>query len=429
MNRINIKVVGVGDSGGNMINHMIVEDILSIDFIVANTDQQGVDLSLAPHKIQLGINVTRGLGADMVPDRGREAALESFEDIKSMLEGADIVFIAAGLGGGTGTGAAPIIAQAAKEIGAFTISIVTSPFLFEGRKRTKLAKEGLEALKRESDSVITVPNEKLLERVEKNLGIKESFRMANDILAQAVYSISKVIFSYGKNDINLDLDDVKTVISHRGLASMGTGYSVGTNAVYDAIKQATIRLQLLYNISIDGAMGILVHFDIHPDCPLNSISKAMENLYNSVDENADIIFGTTTDNKMGIDEVRVTVIATVAEENTEITSDKSFVEKDILDVPTYSRVYSYIDMIETINLWWEGPFSPSDTRCLDVPTFLRKKTDTLDTNSIGSCDELTLYLVYNLVGVYWEPLYIGMETDEFYKIQAEWDIGSVATLK
>jgi cell division protein FtsZ len=248
-NGAKIKAIGVGGGGGNMINHMISEGINSIDLIVANTDSQALDSSLAPFKMQLGINATRGLGAGMVPDKGREAALESFEDIKTMLEGADIVFISAGLGGGTGTGAAPIIAQAAKEIGALTVSIVTSPFKFEGRKRTKLAKEGLEELKRESDSIIVVPNEKLLSIVEKNLGIKESFRMVDDILAQAVGGISKVILSHGDNDINLDFADVKTVMSHRGLALMGAGYSTGTNAAYDAAK-AAIESPLLDNISM-----------------------------------------------------------------------------------------------------------------------------------------------------------------------------------
>ena len=423
MNRINIKIVGVGDGGGFMINHMIDKGVKDVDFIVANTDQQALDSSLAPYKMQLGINATRGLGAGMVPDKGREAALESFEDIKNMLDGADIVFISAGLGGGTGTGAAPIIAQAAKEIGALTISIVTSPFKFEGRKRTKLTKKGLEELKRETASGIVDPNEKLLSIVEKNLGIKEIFRMVDGILIQAVGGISKVILSHGKNDINLDFSDVKTVMSHRGLALMGAGYSTGSNAAYDAVK-AAIESPLLDNIFIDGARGILAHFDIHPDYPIIEIGEAMSIIEESADEDASIMFGTTTDKNMNIDEVRVTIVATGLEDNTEIISCKESMGKYILDVPTYSRVYSDIDIIETINIWWEGPFFPSDTRYLEVPIFLRKQIDTLDTNSTGSYDELTLYLVYNLVGVEWEPLYIGMETDEFCKIQAEWDIGS-----
>ena len=245
------------------------------------------------------MNATRGLGAGMVPDKGREAALESFEDIKSMLEGSDIVFISAGLGGGTGTGAAPIIAQAAKEIGALTVSIVTSPFKFEGRKRTKLAKEGLEELKRESDSIIVVPNEKLLSIVEKNLGIKESFRMVDDILAQAVGGISKVILSHGENDINLDFADVKTVMGHRGLALMGAGYSVQEPMLPTMQQKQLLSLHLLDNISIDGAMGVLVHFDIHPDYPIMEIGEAMNIVEESADEDASVIFGTTTNVKYG----------------------------------------------------------------------------------------------------------------------------------
>jgi cell division protein FtsZ len=308
-NGAKIKAIGVGGGGGNMINHMINEGINSIDLIVANTDAQALDSSLAPYKMQLGINATRGLGAGMLPEKGREAALESFEDIKTTLEGSDIVFISAGLGGGTGTGAAPIIAQAAKEVGALTVSIVTSPFKFEGRKRTKLAKEGLEELKRESDSIIVVPNEKLLSIVEKNLGIKESFRMVDDILAQAVGGISKVILSHGDNDINLDFADVKTVMSHRGLALMGAGYSTGTNAAYDAAK-AAIESPLLDNISIDGAMGVLVHFDIHPDYPIMEIGEAMSIVEESADEDASVIFGTTTNENMAVDEVKITIVAT-----------------------------------------------------------------------------------------------------------------------
>ena len=309
INGANIKAIGVGGGGGNMINHMIDGGVHNIDLIVSNTDAQALQTSLAPFKMQLGINATRGLGAGMVPEKGREAALESFDEIKSMLEGADIVFISAGLGGGTGTGAAPIIAQAAKEVGALTVSIVTTPFKFEGRKRTRLAKEGLEDLKEESDCIIVVPNEKLLSIVEKNLGIKESFKLVDDILSQAVSGISNVILSHGENDINLDFADVKTIMSHRGLALMGVGYSQGTNAAYDAAK-AAIESPLLDNVSIDGAMGVLVHFDIHPDYPILEISAAMDIVEENADEDANVIFGTTTSTDMTIDEVKITIIAT-----------------------------------------------------------------------------------------------------------------------
>ncbi len=365
-NGAKIKAIGVGGGGGNMINHMISEGIHSIDLIVANTDAQALDSSLAPYKMQLGLNATRGLGAGMIPDKGREAALESFEDIKEMLDGSDIVFISAGLGGGTGTGAAPIIAQAAKEVGALTVSIVTSPFKFEGRKRTKLAREGLEELKRESDSIIVVPNEKLLSIVEKNLGIKESFRMVDDILAQAVGGISKVILSHGENDINLDFADVKTVMNHRGLALMGTGYSLGSSAAYDAAKMA-IESPLLDNISIDGAMGVLVQFDIHPEYPLNGISEAMEIIYESADEDADVIFGTTTNADMEIDEVKITIVATGFE-------DKNAVSEPI--VKKQETLLNTTNNINTIkNRMVVGGYNGDNEDILDVPTFLRKQMD------------------------------------------------------
>jgi len=366
-----IKAIGIGGGGGNMINHMIQEGINTIDLIVANTDAQALESSLAPYKMQLGLNATRGLGAGMVPEKGREAALESFDDIKTMLEGADIVFISAGLGGGTGTGAAPIIAQAAKEVGALTVSIVTSPFKFEGRKRTKLAKEGLEELKRESDSIIVVPNERLLSIVDKNLGIKESFKMVDDILAQAVGGISKVILSHGENDINLDFADVKTVMSHRGLALMGTGYATGTNAAYDAAK-AAIESPLLDNISIDGAMGVLVHFDIHPDYPIMEIGEAMSIVEESADEDASVIFGTTTDINMDPDEVRITIIATGFEDKNAIAEPAPRKQESLLNNNTSSPT---VNTIRSQNKMVVGGYNNENEDILDVPTFLRKQMD------------------------------------------------------
>jgi cell division protein FtsZ len=371
-NGAKIKAIGIGGGGGNMINHMIQEGINSIDLIVANTDAQALDSSLAPYKMQLGMNATRGLGAGMVPEKGREAALESFEDIKTMLEGSDIVFISAGLGGGTGTGAAPIIAQAAKEVGALTVSIVTSPFKFEGRKRTKLAKEGLEELKRESDSIIVVPNEKLLSIVEKNLGLKESFRMVDDILAQAVGGISKVILSHGDHDINLDFADVKTVMGHRGLALMGTGYSTGSSAAYDAAKMA-IESPLLDNISIDGAMGVLVHFDIHPEYPLNGISEAMDIIYDSADEDADVIFGTTTNENIEIDEVKITIVATGFEDQSSVAESTPVktTQKTLLTEPIQPNNLHTLGTKRIV----VGQDYTENEDILDVPTFLRKQMD------------------------------------------------------
>jgi len=370
-NGAKIKAIGVGGGGGNMINHMIQEGIHTIDLIVANTDAQALESSLAPYKMQLGMNATRGLGAGMVPDKGREAALESFDDIKELLEGADIVFISAGLGGGTGTGAAPIIAQAAKEVGALTVSIVTSPFKFEGRKRTKLAREGLEELKRESDSIIVVPNEKLLSIVEKNLGIKESFRMVDDILAQAVGGISKVILSHGDNDINLDFADVKTVMSHRGLALMGAGYAVGANAAYDAAK-AAIESPLLDNISIDGAMGVLVHFDIHPDYPIMEIGEAMGIVEESADEDAAVIFGTTTNENMEIDEVRITIVATGFEDKNAIAEPTTVKKQETL---LSSNAHNVNTLSSLGGRKVVGGYDGENEDILDVPTFLRKQMD------------------------------------------------------
>ena len=370
-----IKAIGVGGGGGNMINHMITEGTANIDLIVANTDAQALNTSLAPYKMQLGMNATRGLGAGMVPDKGREAALESYDDLKEMLEGSDIVFISAGLGGGTGTGAAPVIAQAAKEVGALTVAIVTSPFKFEGRKRTKLAQEGLEELKKESDSIIVVPNEKLLSIVEKNLGIKESFRMVDEILAQAVGGISQVILSHGENDINLDFADVKTVMSHRGLALMGTGYSSGANAAYDASK-AAIESPLLDNVSIDGALGVLVHFDIHPDYPIMEIGEAMNIIEESADEDASVIFGTTTNTNMAVDEVRIIIVATGFEDKNAILAPADKKKEKMVNTAKANNITTHnMNSVRSANKMVIGGYNGSNEDVLDIPTFLRNQMD------------------------------------------------------
>ncbi len=370
-----IKAIGVGGGGGNMINHMISEGVAGIDLISANTDAQALDTSLAPYKLQLGINATRGLGAGMMPEKGREAALESFDEIKDTLAGADIVFISAGMGGGTGTGAAPIVAQAAKEVGALTVSVVTSPFKFEGRKRTKLAKMGLEELKRESDSIVVVPNEKLLTIVEKNLGIKESFRLVDDVLSQAVGGISNVILSHGPNDINLDFADVRTVMGHRGLALMGAGSSTGANAAYDAAKSA-LESPLLDNISINGAMGVLVHFHIHPDYPILQISEAMDIIEEHADEDASVIFGTTTNADMDPDEVRITIVATGFEDPNSLASDQakkaneasSLLKGNSANTPSQPTLQQAKRVVGS-------DYVATNEDVLDVPTFLRKQMD------------------------------------------------------
>jgi len=371
-----IKVIGVGGGGGNMVNHMIRNNIDGIEMIVANTDAQVLSNSLCENRIQLGAKLTKGLGAGMQPDIGRASAEENADDVRAQLEGADIVFIAAGLGGGTGTGAAPVIAQAAKEIGALTVSIVTSPFAFEGRKRRRLAKEGLEELKKESDSIIVVPNERLLSIVEKNLGMRDSFRLVDNVLSQAVSGISNVILSHGANDINLDFADVKTVMSHRGLALMGVGESTGNSAAYDAAKTA-IESPLLDNLSIDGAMGILVHFHIHPDYPLAEISEAMDIVEENADEDANIIFGTTTSEDIPIDEVKLTIIATGFEDPSDMEIEKpkestksNHPSKPELKKPVRGTLLNSINNAKVV-----GGYNNSHDDYLDTPTFLRKQMD------------------------------------------------------
>lgn len=307
-----IKVVGVGGGGGNMVNHMIrhgINEENPIDLITVNTDLQALGTSLAPTRIQLGPKLTKGLGAGMKPEIGRDSALESFDLLKETLAGADIVFIAAGLGGGTGTGAAPIVAQAAKEIGALTVAVVTKPFKFEGRRRIKLAGEGMEELKAESDSIVVIPNDKLLTIIEQKLGLKESFMLVDDILSRAVTGMSSIILDHGQSDINVDFADVKTIMGHKGLALMGVGESQGAKAASEAL-QAAIESPLFDNMTIDGAMGVLVHFYIHPNYPLQDISEAMEHIEDSVDEDAQVIFGTTTDESIDQNTVKVTIVAT-----------------------------------------------------------------------------------------------------------------------
>lgn len=306
-----IKVVGVGGGGGNMINHMIREngENIVIDLIVANTDVKALENSLAHTKLQLGEKKTKGLGAGMEPEIGKEAAQESYEEIKSALEYSDIVFIASGLGGGTGTGAAPVIAQVAREVGALTISVVTTPFSFEGKKRKKLAELGLEELRKESDSIVVIPNDKLLTTMEKNAGIKDSFKIVDNVLTRAVNGMSTIVLDSGKSDINLDFADVKKIMAHRGMALMGVGEAQGEGAAQEAIQNA-IQSPLLDDVKINGAMGALVHFRIHPDCPFSDINEAMELITEAVDEDADVIFGTTTDENMENNKVQVTIVAT-----------------------------------------------------------------------------------------------------------------------
>ncbi len=364
-NGARIIAVGVGGGGGNMIGHMINEGVEGIEMVVANTDVQVLHSSNSPAKIQMGSRLTKGLGAGMKPTVGKDSALESYDDIRAALEGADIVFIAAGLGGGTGTGAAPVIAQIAKEIGALTISVVTKPFMFEGRKRLKLAEQGLEELKKESDSIVVIPNDKLLSIIDKKLGMKESFKIVDSVLAQAVSGTSGVILSSGENDINLDFADLSTVMCHRGMALMGVGEYQGENAAYEAIK-AAIESPLLDNMSINGAMGVLVHFNMHPDFPMMELSEAMIVVEESADENADVIFGTSTDSSLPIDYIRITLVATGFER--EIDSVTSVTNKNY-DTPVQQQPKQTISRPRMVV---GGDISED---YLDVPTYMRQQKD------------------------------------------------------
>jgi cell division protein FtsZ len=344
-----ISVIGVGGGGCNMVNHMINEGTHKIDLIAANTDMQVLHISKAPKKIQLGIKLTKGLGAGMKPEVGRDSAVESYEDIKNSLKGADIVFIAAGLGGGTGTGAAAIIAKAAKEIGALTVSVVTKPFTWEGKKRAGLANLGLEEIKKVSDSIIVIPNDRLLEIIDENVGMKDAFKIIDNILYQAVNGMTEVILNPGNSDINTDFADVKTIMQHRGMALMGIGKAKGENAAQRALENA-IESPLLDKVSLSGAKGILIHFNIHPQVSLFAINDVMSRIHDTIDSNAEIIFGTTSDNTLETDEVKITIVATGFEsknlspevetkENEDSPQKLSMDDENFLDVPPLMRDY------------------------------------------------------------------------------------------
>ncbi len=345
-----ITVIGVGGGGCNMVNHMIKEGCNKVDLISANTDRQVLEISRAPKKIQLGAKLTKGLGAGMKPEIGRDSAIESYEDIKAALDGADIVFIAAGLGGGTGTGAAAIIAKAAKEVGALTVSVVTKPFSWEGKKRGGLANLGLEELKKVSDSIIVVPNDRLLEIIDDTVGMKDAFKIIDNILYQAVNGMSEVILNPGNSDINTDFADVKTIMQHRGMALMGIGRAKGEGAAQKALEDA-IDSPLLDKVSLSGAKGILIHFNIHPQVPLLAINDVMGNINDRMDSNAEIIFGTSSDRGLDKDEVKITIVATGFESKNDSTEDRlkendeksgtsvSPNDDNYLDIPPLMRDY------------------------------------------------------------------------------------------
>ena len=301
-----IKVVGVGGGGGNAINTMMEQGLDGVDFIAANTDLQALRLNLAASKIQVGRELTKGLGAGASPDVGRNAALEDQRAIVEHLEGADMVFITAGMGGGTGTGGAPIIAKIAKELGALTVGVVTKPFTFEGRARSQQAEHGITELRDAVDTLITIPNEKLLGVVGHDVTVIDAFKEADEVLLQAVKGISDLITVHGL--VNLDFADVRTIMNEMGMALMGTGAGTGEARAIDAATKA-ISSPLLEDTSIRGATGILINITGGPDMTLYEISEASKIIQEEADENANILFGAVINEEMR-SELRVTVIAT-----------------------------------------------------------------------------------------------------------------------
>ena len=349
-----IKVIGVGGAGNNAVNRMIEAGIKGVDFIAVNTDRQALQTSKASTKIQIGEKITRGLGAGANPDVGAQSAEESKAELSEVLRGADMVFVTAGMGGGTGTGAAPVVAQAAKEMGILTIGVVTKPFTFEGKKRLSQAERGIESLKGKVDTLVVIPNDKLLQIIDRKTSIIEAFKMADDILRQGVQGISDLISIPGL--VNLDFADVKTIMLNTGMAHMGVGMASGENRAEDAAKEA-IQSPLL-ETSIEGARGVIINITGGEDLGLHEVNTAAELVQRSVDPEANIIFGTVTDPTMQ-DEIKITVIATGFEKN-EPTSN---VGVDKLVSKTWEKKINSIPSNSDTN---------SSQNDLDIPSFLRK---------------------------------------------------------
>jgi cell division protein FtsZ len=340
-----IKVVGVGGGGSNAVNRMIASGLGGVEFLVANTDAQALRQSRAPVKIQIGSKLTKGLGAGANPDIGRQAALEDTDKIIEALEGADMVFVTTGLGGGTGTGAAPIVASLAAELNALTVAVVTKPFSFEGKKRLGQAERGLADLKECVDTVITIPNERLLATLERGTSLFDAFHIADDILRQAVQGISDLIIVPGL--INLDFADVKTVMHGMGMALMGTGTASGENRAIEAAKRA-ISSRLLEDGSIHGALGVLINITGGHDLGLHEVSEASGIIHDAAASDANIIFGAVLDESMK-DEVKITVIATGFDKKSEASSlaatasasgpviAKAAQQMPDLEIPTFLR--------------------------------------------------------------------------------------------
>jgi cell division protein FtsZ len=368
-----IKVIGIGGGGSNAVSRMMGRRISGVEFWVMNTDVQALQMCDVPNKLQIGNTLTRGLGAGADPEIGKKAAEEDREMIKSTLEGADMIFIAAGMGGGTGTGASPIVADIARELGALTIAVVTKPFSFEGFKRAENAEKGLKELINSVDSLITIPNQKLLSASEKKTTVTEAFRMADDVLRQGIQGVSDLITRPGT--INLDFADVKSVMSGMGKALMGIGIGVGENRAVTA-AQSAINSPLLEDISIEGAKAILINITGGSDLTIHEVNEAATIISDMADKKANIIFGQAIDESIQ-DEMHVTIIATgfggVEEKEEKIKTSKIERLDDYREKPGLR--------IKRENMRREvlvGPdvFTPKDTKEIEeIPTFLRKAAD------------------------------------------------------
>jgi len=386
-NSAKIKVIGVGGAGGNAINNMIASNLVGVKFIAANTDSQALEKSMASVRIQLGEKLTRGLGAGAIPQIGREAALENEETIRKALEESHMVFITAGFGGGTGTGAAPVIAKICKDIGALTVAVVTKPFSFEGKKRMKQAEDGINELKKHADTVITIPNDRLRGLASKDAKALEMFLKADEVLLHSVKGITDLIMMPGL--VNLDFADVKTTMSKAGMAIMGIGIGTGENRAVEAAERA-ISHPLLEDISIAGAKGVLMNITCSSNLTMEEMTEASDRIYKEVGEDADIIWGTAIDDSLGND-LRVTVIATgIGQPKEEIKPEKedksalrgkvrSLTIEDMkaavnYDIPTIIRRQQAVG--ESGGATYRGyKGMVIDNSDLDVPTFLRKKAD------------------------------------------------------
>ena len=369
-----IKVIGVGGGGGNAVEHMVEQNLDGVDFICANTDAQALKNSSARTVIQIGTNITKGLGAGANPEIGREAALEDRDRIQEMLEGSDMIFITAGMGGGTGTGGAPIVAQVAKEMGILTVAVVTRPFSFEGKKRADIAADGIDELKSYVDSLITIPNEKLLSVLGKNVSLLDAFKAGNDVLLGAVQGIAELITRPGL--INVDFADVRTVMSEMGMAMMGSGKASGENRAREA-AEAAVASPLLEDVNLSGARGILVNVTAGMDMSIGEFEEVGNTVKEFASDNATVVVGTVIDPDM-TGELRVTVVATgLGQEKMGMVSEQPL--KVVVDKKPNGEVdYAQLDKPAVIrNKVAADRFTETEgvMDYLDIPAFLRRQAD------------------------------------------------------